>query len=90
MPLTLAPPGVYRCAMSTDTTPLAALLQKHRLRQVDLAEALSVSRVTVSLWAAGKAMPSGPNLVRITMFLREYDPLLRVEQLLAADDQVVA
>lgn len=67
-------------------TPLAALLTKHRLRQVDLARGLGVSKVTVSLWANGRAIPSGPNLVRIAIWLRGYEPLLRVEQLVSDDD----
>ena len=75
--------------MDTPTTPLAAILTKHRLRQVDLARGLGVSKVTVSLWAKGRAVPSGPNLVRIAIWLRAYEPLLRVEQLVAPEDRQV-
>ncbi len=67
-------------------TPLAAILTKHRLRQVDLARGLGVSKVTVSLWATGRAIPSGPNLVRIARWLRAYEPLLRVEELVAPEE----
>lgn len=67
---------------SSTTTPLAGLLERHRLQQRHVAEALGVSRMAVLAWYHGRAIPSGSNLVRLVEYLRQFEPGLSAEALL--------
>lgn len=66
-------------------TPLAGLLERHRLQQRHVAEALDVSRMAVLAWYHGRSIPSGQNLVRLVEYLRQFEPGLTAEQLLPTE-----
>lgn len=63
-------------------SPLAGLLERHRLQQRHVAEALGVSRMAVLAWYHGRSIPSGQNLVRLVEYLRQFEPGLAAEALL--------
>lgn len=67
---------------------LRAALDRNRLQQKHLAEALGVSRMTVLEWAAGRTTPSGSNLLRIVAFLQGYEPAITAADLFSADGLV--
>ena len=60
---------------------LREALSRSGLKQKDIAEALGVSPQAVWLWAEGKGMPDGGNLVRLVKFLRGYEPTLTLDDL---------
>lgn len=60
---------------------LREILNRNRLEQVDVAEALGVSRVSVGNWVNGKGIPSGINLARLLEYLRQFEPALTLEDL---------
>lgn len=66
---------------------LGEVLDRNRLKQKQIAEAIGVSEETVSRWVNGHVRPSGDNLVRLAAYLRRYQPDVREADLLApADD----
>lgn len=69
-------------------SPLAGLLERHRLQQRHVAEALDVSRMAVLAWYHGRSIPSGQNLVRLVEYLRQFEPGLTAEQLLPTEPAI--
>jgi transcriptional regulator with XRE-family HTH domain len=69
--------------MQADRFRLAAVLERNRLQQKHVAEALPVSRMTVLMWVHGRTVPTGDNLLRLLAYLRRFEPGLQVEDLLA-------
>jgi transcriptional regulator with XRE-family HTH domain len=65
---------------------LGAVLKRNRLQQKDVAEALGISRMTVWAWVHGKSVPTGTNLLRLVGYLRQFEPALQEEALLAGDE----
>lgn len=63
---------------------LGEVLSRLRLDQVDVADALDVSRTTVGNWVHGRSVPQGTNLIRLLDYLRPFDPGLQVEDLVSA------
>lgn len=76
--------------MSTKPTGLRAILDRNRLQQKHVAEALGVTRMTVWSWVDGRNVPTGPNLASLLAFLQRFEPSLTVADLLAAADVVGA
>jgi transcriptional regulator with XRE-family HTH domain len=62
---------------------LREILDRNRLDQTQVADGLGISRVSVGNWVHGRSKPSGPNLVRLRDYLRQFEPGLEVEDLLA-------
>jgi transcriptional regulator with XRE-family HTH domain len=60
---------------------LREALGRSGLRQKDIAEALGVSPQAVWLWAEGKGMPDGGNLVRLIKFLQAHEPTITLDDL---------
>ncbi len=69
-------------SMEAERTPLALVLERNRLQQKHVAEGLAVSRMTVNAWFHGAAQPTGPNLLRLLAYLRQFEPTLTAEDLL--------
>jgi len=61
---------------------LRAVLDRNRLMQKDVAEALGLSRVAVWAWVDGRSVPTGANLLRLLEYLRQFEPTLQAEDLL--------
>jgi transcriptional regulator with XRE-family HTH domain len=60
---------------------LRETLSRSGLKQKDIADALGVSPQAVWLWAEGKGMPDGSNLVRLVRFLQTHEPGLTLDDL---------
>lgn len=69
--------------MQLTDTALAAILERNRLQQKHVAEALGVSRMAVLRWVHGRSRPGGDNLVRLLEYLRQFEPGLDVNDLLS-------
>jgi transcriptional regulator with XRE-family HTH domain len=69
---------------------LQAALDRNRLQQKHVAEALGVSRIAVSAWVHGRSIPTGSNLVRLVEYLRQYEPGIAAEDLLPAEAKATA
>ena len=63
---------------------LKDVLQRNRLQQKAVAEALGVSRQTVCFWVSGQVTPGGENLSRLLDYLRQFEPSLELSDLLRA------
>lgn len=70
--------------MDAKTVGLRAILDRNRLQQKDVAAALGLSRVAVWAWVDCRSMPTGANLLRLLDYLRQFEPTLQAEDLLAA------
>lgn len=68
--------------MKVNTNPIGAALKRNRLNQTDVAAAIGLSRMTVHVWCNGHALPSGPNLVKLTKYLQQFEPGITERQLL--------
>lgn len=64
------------------TTPLAAVMERNRLQQKHIADALGVSEMTVLRWFHGRTVPTGTNLIRLVDYLRQFEPALTAEDIL--------
>ena len=60
---------------------LRDILSRSGLRQKDIAVALGVSPQAVWLWAEGKGMPDGSNLVRLVKVLQAHEPGITLDDL---------
>ena len=60
---------------------LRAALDRNRLQQKHVAEALEVSRMTVWAWVDGRSEPTGTNLLRLLEYLRKFEPGITAEDL---------
>lgn len=69
-------------SMDAKTRGLRPVLERNRLRQTDVAEAVGVSRVAVWLWINGRSAPAEANLLRLLAYLRRFEPGLTAEDLL--------
>jgi transcriptional regulator with XRE-family HTH domain len=70
--------------MKPNETRLRSVLARNRLQQKDVADALSISRMSVWSWVDGRTIPSGTNLLRLLEYLRRFEPGLQIEDLLDA------
>lgn len=70
--------------MSTKHDGLRAILDRNRLQQKHVAEALGVTRMTVWSWVDGRNAPSGPNLAALLAYLQQFEPSLTVADLMPA------
>jgi hypothetical protein len=61
---------------------LKQILDRNRLEQVQVAEALAVSRISVGNWCNRRGGPNGVNLVRLLEYLRQFEPTLQASDLL--------
>lgn len=68
--------------MEANGTRLRAVLERNRLQQKDVAEALGLSRMSIWSWVDGRTTPSGTNLLRLLEYLRRFEPSLTAENLL--------
>jgi transcriptional regulator with XRE-family HTH domain len=76
--------------MEANETRLRAVLARNRLQQKDVADALSLSRMSVWSWVDGRTVPTGINLIRLLEYLRQFEPTLQAEDLLPAAAALVA
>lgn len=60
---------------------IGTALQRNRLRQKDIAEALGVTQGTVFAWVHGLKIPGGANLVRLVKYLQQYEPSVTEREL---------
>lgn len=72
--------------MERKSVGLAAVMERNRLQQKHVAEALGVSRMAVLAWYHGRSIPSGDNLVRLLAYFRSFEPGLQAEDLLPAPE----
>ncbi len=61
---------------------LRAALNRNRLQQKHVAEALGITRMTVWSWVDGRYVPNGINLFRLVEYLRQYEPGITAEDLM--------
>ncbi len=64
---------------------LREILDRNRLEQAEVADAIGVSRVSVGNWVNGHGKPRGPNLVRLLDYLRRFEPGLQADDILPAE-----
>jgi transcriptional regulator with XRE-family HTH domain len=76
--------------MEAKLSGLRAVLDRNRLMQKDVADALGLSRVAVWAWVDGRSVPTGTNLLRLLEYLRGFEPTLQAEDLLPAAAPLVA
>lgn len=69
--------------MDDDLKGVGQAIRRNRLQQKDVAEALGISRMTVLKWVHGDSVPTGTNLLRLLEYLRQFEPTLQAEDLLA-------
>jgi transcriptional regulator with XRE-family HTH domain len=69
--------------MVPNAVGLKAILERNRLQQKHVAEALDVSRMTVWQWVHRRAVPAGDNMVRLLAYLRKFEPGLQAADLVA-------
>ena len=62
---------------------IGAALGRNRLQQKDVAKALGLSRHTLLAWCHGRKVPTGTNLVRLVDYLRQFEPGVTAEDLVA-------
>lgn len=75
--------------MDTKTKGLRTVLERNRLTQVQVADALGVSRVAVWLWIDGRSAPTEANLQRLLEYLRQFEPGLQIEDLIGSATPLV-
>jgi transcriptional regulator with XRE-family HTH domain len=64
---------------------LGSVLDRNRLQQKHVAEALGVTRMTVWQWVHGRARPTGINVIRLMDYLRKFEPGLAAEAVFPAE-----
>lgn len=67
--------------MKAYLSSIGKALERNRLRQKDIAEALGVTRGTAFAWAHGLKVPGGANLVRLVKYLQQYEPSVTEREL---------
>lgn len=67
--------------MDTNQTGFRSVLDRNRLQQKHVADALGVSRMTVWEWASGRTIPSGSNLLRLVEYLQRFEPTVTAADL---------
>jgi len=73
--------------MQRQVTALRAALKRNRLQQKDVAAALGLSVFTLHNWTAGKATPTGDNLIKLADYLRQFEPGISERDLLQPQPQ---
>jgi hypothetical protein len=68
--------------MQAHSTRIAAALRRNRLQQKDVSEALSLARGTIFDWVHGRSVPNGTNLVRLVVYLQQFEPGITERELL--------
>lgn len=76
--------------MQAYRTRLAVIMERNRLQQKHVAEALGVTRMTVLAWFHGRSVPMGNNLTRLLAYLRQFEPGLENEDVLGSAEAETA
>jgi transcriptional regulator with XRE-family HTH domain len=61
---------------------LAAAMDRNNVKPGAMAQALGVSKETISRWRANVVIPTGENLNRALEYLRQFEPDLQAADLL--------
>jgi len=69
---------------------LRAILERHSIKQSELARAVGVNAVSVWQWVNGGGKPNAGNLLSVLAFLRQYEPGLEADDMFAEDGRTQA